>query len=165
MALSANSYGSIAEVEALVRHLLDGGLEFNQESTPTQLEVETTIDRISGVLNMALAAAGFSIPLGNATSKLGCAEWVVRWTVMDLRHTYPHLSISTEEDQPYSDIFQSAYDFVDLNAPAFKNLEETVDDAVSKGLTFTALNVHSERSDPDNTSYEQPMFRRGQFNA
>lgn len=84
---------------------------------------------------------------------------------MDLRHTYPHLSISTEEEQDYGDIFQAAYDFVALNSPAFKNLEETVDAAMSAGLVFTGQNKHSERSDPDNTTYEQPIFRRGLFNA
>lgn len=165
MALAANSYGSIAEVEALVRHLLDGDLEFNQETTPTKLETEAIINRVSGVLNTALAANGFSIPLSNAISVLACAEWVIKWSIIELRHAYPHLGISEEEDQPSGDIFQAAYDFVRLNAPAFKNLEETVDDETSEGLTFTALNKHSERSDPDNTAYEQPMFRRRLFDA
>ena len=165
MALAANSYGSIAEVEALVRHLLDGGLAFSQETTPTKTEVETIINRVSGVLNTALAADGFSIPLSNATSVLSCAAWVVKWSIIELRHAYPHLGISEEEDQASGDIFQAAYEFVDLNSPAFKNLEETVTDAASSGLTFTAQNKHSIRTDPDNTSYEQPMFRRRLFDA
>ena len=165
MALAANSYGSVAEVEALVRHLLDGGLAFSQETTPTKLEVEAIVNRVSGVLNTALAANGFSIPLSDATAVLACAEWVIKWSIIELRHAYPHLGISEEEDQPSGDIFQAAYDFVNLNTPAFKNLEETVDDALSKGLVFTAQNKHSIRTDPDNTSYEQPMFRRRLFDA
>jgi len=165
VALAANSYGSIAEVEALVRHLLDGGLAFSQETTPTKLEVEAIINRVSGVLNTALAADGFSIPLSDATAVLACAEWVIKWSIIELRHAYPHLGISEEEDQPSGDIFQAAHDFVELNAPAFKNLEETVDDAASEGLTFTGLLVRSGRSDPTNTSYEQPKFRRGLFDA
>ena len=165
MALATNSYSTIAEVEALVRHLLDGEQTFTSSTSPRSDEVESIIDRVSGVLNTALAASGFSVPVSNATSVLACAEWVIRWTIVELRDVYPHLGIAAEEVASGADIFQAAFDFVTMYKQAFKNLGETVSDTSSSGLTFTALEKHSERSDPDDTDYEQPMFRRRLFEA
>jgi hypothetical protein len=163
MALAASSYGSVAEVEALVKHLLDGASGFDATTNPTQTEVETIIDRVSGVLNTALSASGFSIPLTSTAAVLACDDWVVRWTFLQLRYIYPHLGITEQEAQPAGDIYTSAMAFVDMNEQAFKNMGETVSDATSDGLAFTALTEHDERADPDNDSYEQPKFRRGQF--
>jgi len=163
VALAANSYGTVAEVEALVRHLLDGASAFDGSTTPTLTEVETIVDRVSGVLNTALAAAGFSVPVSNATAVLACDEWVVKWVIEELRKAYPHLGISTSEEFTDSNIFTSAMEFVEMNEEAFKNLGETVSDETSKGLAYTGLLKHSERTDPDQTSYEQPKFRRGLF--
>ena len=59
MALAADSYGSIAEVEALVRHLLDGASGFDGTTVPTLTDVESIVDRVSGVLNTALSAARY----------------------------------------------------------------------------------------------------------
>jgi len=163
MAISANSYGSIAEVEALVKHLLDGASGFDGSTTPTLTEVEAIVDRVSGVLNTALAAAGFSVPLTKTAPILACDDWVVNWTIYELRRAYPHLGITEQESVQASNIYQAASDFVSLMKQAFKNLGETVSDATSSGLSFTGLYEHDERSDPDNDSYEQPKFRRGQF--
>jgi len=163
MTLAANSYGTVAEVEALTKHLLDGASSFDATTTPKLTEVEAIIDRVSGVLNTALAATGFSVPLSNATAILACDDWVVRWSIQQLRKAYPHLGIGEQETPEQGDIFQSALDFVSMYKLAFKNLGETVDDATSSGLVFTGLKKHSERTDPDNTTYEQPKFRRGYF--
>ena len=94
---------------------------------------------------------------------LACDDWVVNWTVYELRRAYPHLGITAQESVQASSIYQAANEFVSLMKQAFKNLGETVSDATSSGLVFTGLYEHDERSDPDNDSYEQPKFRRGQF--
>lgn len=165
MTLAANSYGSLAEIQVLAAHLLDGQSAFNSTTVPAATSVETLVDRVSGVLNTALANAGFSVPVSNATAKLACDEWVVRWSTNELRKAYPHYGIADQEDVPIGNIFDAAADFVKQNEQAFKNLGVTVSDDVSNGLTFTGLLKHSERTDPDNTSYEQPFFRRGLFDA
>lgn len=163
MSLSANSYGTVNEVETLVRHL--AGDAFGSSSTPKLVEVETIIERMSGVLNTALAAVGFAVPVDNANAALACDEWVIKWTMRELRFAYPHLGIGESEDLPEGDVFTAARDFVVMNQQAFINLGATVGTATSQGLSFTGLLKHSERSDPDNDSYEQPMFRRNQFDA
>lgn len=163
MTIGANSYGSTAEVAALTRHVLDGNVTFSPSTVPTLTEVETIINRVSGVLNSALAAFGLDIPIDQADAKLACDDWAVRWTVQEMRKAYPHLGIQIEESTSNQSIVESARDFVDMFGLGFKNLGEVVDDASSQGLAFTGLLKHSERSDPDNTSYEQPKFRRGQW--
>lgn len=163
MALSANSYGTVAEVETLVRHLAGDGFTLN--TTPQLSEIETIIDRVSGVLNTALSSAGFTVPVTNANATLACDEWVIKWTMRELRYAYPHLGIGEEESLPQGDMFESARMFAVMNLAAFTTLGETVVSTSSQGLNFTGLYHRSERSDPTNTSYEQPMFRRGQFDS
>lgn len=165
MALNDNSYGSIAEVMPFARHLLDGETTFSVLTIPTLAEVEATIDRVSGILNTALANVGFSVPVSDETAVFACDDWVVRWTVYELRKAYPHLGITESEIPEGLDIYQAAASFVALYESAFKNLGETITDAVSNGIVFTGLNKHSERADPDNTTYEQPKFRRGLFDS
>lgn len=163
MALNANSYGTVVEVAALTRHLLDGQAGYSETTTPTLTDVESVMDRVSGVLNTALAAAGFSPPLSNATAVQACAQFVVRHTVKELRWAYPHLGVGAEEEPGENDLFTAATYFVAANGQAFKNLGESVSDSAGQGLSFTGLLTHSQRSDATNATYEQPKFRRGLF--
>ncbi|MCO5191363.1 MAG: hypothetical protein M9918_24630 [Anaerolineae bacterium] len=165
MALSANSYGTVAELEVMVRHLLDGASAFDGSTVPTLTEVETIIDRVSGVLNTALSNVGFSVPVSDATAVLACDDFVIKWSMRELRNAYPHLGISDQKETKDGSLWQSAHKFVSLNKKAFQNLGESVGDPSSDGLSFTALDTRDNRSDPVNTSREQPKFWRGQFDS
>ncbi|MBC8076957.1 MAG: hypothetical protein H7Y32_12845, partial [Chloroflexales bacterium] len=62
MALNANSYGSVAGVEAYVAHLTAAGV-FTVSTRPTLAQVEGFIDQMSARLNAWLAQAGYGIPV------------------------------------------------------------------------------------------------------
>jgi len=66
MAIRADSFSSTSEVKAFTRHLLDGQSAFNSTTRPTATELEKFIDRASGVLNVAIARAGFTPSTGYA---------------------------------------------------------------------------------------------------
>ena len=165
MALATNSYGTVEEVKVRVRHLLDGEASFSDSTQPNYEDVEAIIDQVSGVLNMALSAAGLDIPITQTDAVQASDYFVVVHSVCELRQTYPHLGITGEERVEDCNLVQDAHDFAEMNAEAFTNLGETVGSPSSDGLVFTGLEKHSERSDPDNDSREQPKFRRGQFDA
>ena len=58
MTLDANSYGSIAGVQALVPNY-----NLTSGTRPTTAQAESWIDSVSGILNSILAEAGFTIPV------------------------------------------------------------------------------------------------------
>src|SRR3972149_2434748 len=58
MTLDANSYGSIAGVQALVPNY-----NLTSGTRPTIAQAESWIDSISGILNSILAEAGFTVPV------------------------------------------------------------------------------------------------------
>jgi len=62
MAIHANSYGSAAEVAALSQMWTASGV-FSTTTRPTLAQVESFIDQISGIMNIALSKQGFSIPI------------------------------------------------------------------------------------------------------
>lgn len=82
--LSANSYGSIAEVAVLAKRYTASG-NFTTSTNPTEAAVGQIIDRISATVNVLLAEAGFTIPVTNANVKLMLAEFVVE-SVSDIVH-------------------------------------------------------------------------------
>jgi len=76
MALGPNSYGSVAEVAALTLRYTDSG-SYNATTRPTLSQVETFLDRVSGVLNVLLAGAGFAIPVTQPDAKLALDDFAV----------------------------------------------------------------------------------------
>lgn len=167
MALRPDSYGSVDEVRALTRHLLDGHANYDDATRPTIGDVETFLNRASGVLNAALASQGFAIPITNTTAKLSCAEWVVTQSARAAELTQRGTGYSETEGSRLAGFSQkSAMAWVKEMAPALQGLGLSTSGAPAhEGLTFTGLVIRSDRSDPDNTSYEQPKFYRGQFDA
>lgn len=167
MALRDDSYGTVNEVRALTRHLLDGQSSFNGTTRPTLTDVETMMNRGSGVLNGALAAHGFSTPLTNSTAILLCAEWVVIHTVRLVELTQRGTGYSEADGSRIAGFSQkSAMAWVKEMAPAFQGLGlTTAANPAHEGLMYSGLKKHSERLDPASTTYEQPKFRRGQFDA
>lgn len=165
MALRSDSYGTVNEVRALTRHLLDGQIQFNDSTRPTLTDVETIIDRVSGVLNAALAGEGFATPITNSTAVLACADWVVMQSAKQVELTQRGTGWNAGEGSRTAafELAGTAAEWARGVAQAFVNMGISETNPMHQGLMFTALLKHSERTDPDSTTYEQPKFRRGQF--
>ena len=76
MGIGANSYGSTAEVQALVKKYTISG-SFTTASYPTLVQVEGFIDKVSGIVNVLLSENGFTIPVSQASAKLALDLFVV----------------------------------------------------------------------------------------
>ena len=169
MALRSDSYSSTSEVRPYIRRILDDATGLNANTEPTVGEVETIIDRISGRLNVAIWKAGIdpSDVRGNSTAKLDCDDYVTAQAVAHIELTRPGEGWGEQEGSRHGAFLglveMSAEEFVESRDLAWKRMGLTVADPASQGLAFTAMKKHSERSDPDNTTREQPKFRRGQF--
>jgi len=167
MTIRADSFSSSAEVTAYTRHLLDGQSAFNSTTRPTLTEVEKFIDRASGVLNVAIANAGFTpaTVYANSTAKLACDDWVTQKAVKYVELTQRGTGYSAEEGSRTAafDMGEDATAFIKMNALGFIRLGVSQTNKLSDGLAFTGLTVQADRSDPDDTSLEQPLFTRRRF--
>lgn len=85
MAVGANSYGTAADIQALTNAYLNAANAYDTTTIPTLAQVESWIDQISGIVNTALAAQGFSIPVTQADAVLAIKSFVVE-CVVDLAH-------------------------------------------------------------------------------
>ena len=166
MAISANSYGTVAEVTAVTRHLLDGAAEFGNSTRPQLTEIEKFIDRVSGVMNVALSNLGFSIPVSQATAKLALDEWVVSkaavWVELTQRGS-GYDDFTATRTPGFESLYDDALAFAENLASGIERLGATRTYDISSGLAFTADTPHEDRADPDNTDREQPIFRRRQW--
>lgn len=167
MAIRADSYSSVAEVTAYTRHLLDGQISFDSTTRPTLTEVEKFIDRVSGVLNLSIAKNGFeaSSVLANSTAKLVCDDWVTQQAVRYVELTQRGTGYNADEGSRTAafNVQKDAFAFIADCRAGFIQLGITQSQAMSEGLMFTGLDAQADRSDPDDTSLEQPLFRRGQW--
>jgi hypothetical protein len=168
MALRADSFSSVAEVVAFTRHLLDGQSTYNSTTRPTSTEVEKIIDRASGVLNTALANEGFSPSsvYANSTAKLACDDWVAQESAKQVELTQRGTGYSAREESRIAAFNMkrgSAYDFICEQKQGFIRLGIAQSYKASDGLAFTGLDAQSVRTDPTDTSLEQPKFTRGQW--
>jgi hypothetical protein len=168
MAIRSDSFSSAAEVTAFTRHLLDGQSAFNSTTRPTVTELEKFIDRASGLVNVALARAGFtpSSIYENSTAKLTCDDWVTNYAARYVELTQRGTGYSESEGGRLPAFeMGTADEFVNSNKLGFIQLGISQSRKMSAGLAFTGLTVQSERTDPDNTSLEQPVFTRNMFEA
>jgi hypothetical protein len=166
MSIRSDSYSSVDEVTAFTRHLLDGARAFSSETRPTLKEVERMIDRASAQLNMALVTAGFSIPVSAAVPKIACDDWVTARAAEYVELTQRGVGYSTDEGSRtayFTNLTKSAKVFVQENRLGFITLGVGVSGRMGDGLQFTGLDAQVDRSDPDDTSLEQPKFSRGKF--
>lgn len=168
MAIRGDSFSSVAEVTAYVRHLLDGQSAFNSTTLPTLTEVEKFIDRASGVLNTAISATGFapSVIYANSTAKLPCDDWVTIRAAQMVELTKIATGWSEAEGSRLvnlGSLQQDAADFAKMMSQGWKFLGLTVQRPSHLGLAFTAIDASDQRSDPDNGDREQPKFTRGLF--
>lgn len=166
MALESWSYSSINEVRALTRRVLDGSGTFDATSRPTLSEVENFINYASAQLNAALAAAGFTVPVTQATVLYELDAWVTAKAAMYVELTQPGAGYSDEEGSRtavFNNLAQMAAEYVKANMTGWQELGAAYTSNTSAGLEFTALYKRAYRTDPDNTTREQPLFRRRQF--
>ena len=167
MTIRADSFSSAAEVTAYTRHLLDGQSAFNSTTRPTVTELEKFIDRASGVLNVAIAAAGFTPAtiIANSTAKLACDDWVTQKATKYVELTQRGTGYSADEGSRTAafDMGSDANEFIKMNALGFVRLGISQGYKMSDGLAFTGLDAQADRSDPDDTSLEQPLFSRRKF--
>jgi hypothetical protein len=80
----SNSYGSAAGVASLTKVFTNAG-SFDTTTLPTLANVVSWIDEVSAIVNTALAAQGFTIPVSNATAILALQNLVQQY-VSDLCH-------------------------------------------------------------------------------
>ena len=168
MALDASSYSSVADVLALTRHFLDGANTFDDATRPTLTEVEGFIDDVSADLNDAIRACGLAIPISAAGPKRSCDLWVRTKAAAFVELTSRSAGFDGSETSRHRELYDlmgaDAFEWVEKRCQSWVDQGATQTDETSAAFTYTALKKHSERSDPDNTTREQPMFRRRMFN-
>lgn len=174
MSIRSDSYSSTSEIKPFVRHMLNsnstGYTTFNSTTRPTLSEVEKFIDRVSGVLNVSLWKAGFnpSNVRSNSTAKLLCDDFVTMQSVAQVELTQRGEGFGSEENNRYGafhGLYKDAKKFIDDNALGFKFMGVSVSKYSAQGLKYTGLDAQSERTDADDTSLEQPLFIRRQWEA
>lgn len=170
MAIRGDSFSSVNEVTAFTRHLLDGAAAYNSTTRPTVTEVEKFIDRASGVLNVALATIGFNPALvyANSTAKLSCDDFVAQEAAKQVELTQRGTGYSSQEGSrvaAFNMKRKGAMEFVKEQKLGFIQLGIAQNYKASDGLVYTGLDAQSNRSDPSDTSLEQPKFTRGQWDT
>jgi hypothetical protein len=160
VAIGASSYGSVAEVAALVGRYTEMG-SFSSSTRPTTLQVEKFIDRISAVVNVLLAEQGFVIPVSAASPKLAVDEFVVA-QVVQLAHGAngagpfaPGAEELRDGRTPFQIILKDAAAFFDKHADGLEALGAT------RSLTHT--NGLACRTVDDSGEDIHPIFQRKQF--
>ena len=163
-----SDYSSIDEITPYCRMFLDGEISFSDSTAPTETEVTAVIDRLCGVLNMALQRQGINAPITNSTAKLACDDWVTRFTVNEVKRMAPGVGFSDQNENTvtsYKGLIDSAMQFAKDNRLAFVDLGVAQTRKLSDGLAFTGQDEQSDRSDRDDSSLEQPLFERHQFDG
>lgn len=84
MTVGANSYATASDVSALTDLYCISGA-YTTATIPTLAQVEAWIDQVSAILNTALAAQGFVIPVSQADAVLMLKSYVIQATA-DLSH-------------------------------------------------------------------------------
>lgn len=166
MAIRGDSYSSVVEIVPFTREILDGQSSFNSTTRPTLVEVEKFIDRASGTLNLALAQVGLSTPVTNSTAKLSCDDWVTAKVAEHVALTQRGVGYSDAEgsrNMGFRNLQKSALQFAQEFKVGMERMGVTVSHGRAEGLQFTGLDAQSERTDPDDSSLEQPRFGRRLF--
>lgn len=148
MAIGANSYGSVAEVGALTPlYATATGTTYSTTTRPTLAQVEKMIDRVSGILNVALAREGFAVPVSQADAKLALDEFVIA-QVTELCHAangagpYAPGSEEMRAGTPFRAVAKEAAAFVSDYAAGLEMLGATR----SRTATY-GLGCRTERAD------------------
>lgn len=165
MTIRNDTYGDVASVQALTRHLLDGAATFSLATRPTLVEVEAMLDRWSAMLNVGLMAAGVTTPLTHEVAKLAAAQWVIRQTAAEVELTQRGTGYSDEEGSRLGGLQME--DVTGIAAQIAQALRQEASPSTvpaSSGLSYTGLLPVAQRAAYD-SGYERPVFRRGLFDA
>jgi hypothetical protein len=156
MSIGANSYGSVAEVEALVSRYTDDGV-FTAATRPTLTQVEKFIDRVSALVNVLLAEQGFDIPVSQADAKLTLDDFVVAQVVQVC-----HGSNGAGNFAPGSRALRSGTPFMLITREAAEFIEAHADGLELLGATRTrhATDGLDCRRTDDAGDEIHPMFQR-----
>lgn len=151
MALRDDSYGSVAAVRALTRHLLDGAANYSDQTRPTLAEVEGMIDRWSAVLNAALLDLGVTVPVtAESPARLVCDQWVIRQAAAEVELTQRGTGWSGDEGSRIQALQMDGGVAVAVQvAAALRQAGLLARGNVHDGLSFTGTSVAA--------------FTRGQF--
>lgn len=156
MAIGSNSYGSVAEVEALVGRYTDDG-KFTASTRPTLTQAEKFIDRVSAIVNVLLAEQGFSIAVTQADAKLALDDFVVEQTVQ-LCHgangagMFAPGSEELRGRTPFRVIMGEAEKFIEKHAVGFELLGAT--------RTYKLTYALACRTQDDAGDDIEPIFQR-----
>lgn len=162
MAIRSDSFSSVTEVRSFTRHLLDGHDTFDVATRPTLTDIEKFIDRASALINGALSKFGFtpSAIYANAVAKLICDDWVTQQAVKYVLYTQRNTGIFSDKDEAFK--MGDAVEFVETYFVGSTTLVAMTNPS-SEGLIYTGLDAQDIRSDPTDTTREQPLFSRRQF--
>lgn len=156
MAIGDNSYGTVAEVAALTLRYTHAG-SYDATTRPTLTQVETFVDRVSAILNVLLAEAGFAIPVTQADAKLALDDFAVDQAA-ELCHaangagTYAPGSEVLRGRTPREAIIEAAAAFVSDHADGLEALGATRERHLTEGLAC--------RTEDDGGDEIVPMFQR-----
>lgn len=158
MAIGANSYGSTDEVGALTPlYATASGVIYSTTTRPTLAQVETFVNRVSGILNVLLAEAGFKVPVSQADAKLALDEFVVA-QVVELCHAangagpYAPGSEEMRAGSPFRTIEREAAEFILKHAAGVEALGVTRSRSLTYGLQC--------RTEDDSGAEIVPAFQR-----
>ena len=149
---------------ALTRHLLDGAASFSAQPRPMLAEVEAMIDRWSAVLNVALMNREVTTPVSDDVVRLVCDQWVIRQAAAEVELTQRGTGWNEDEGSRIAALrMDNGGDVADSIATVLRQLGISTQGDASDGLTYTGLAAPRLRPDTNNTAYEQPLFKRRQF--
>lgn len=151
MSLRSDSYGTVADVRALTRHLLDGAESFDAFTRPTLEDVEGMIDRWSATLNVALLNRGIAVPVTNVIAQQMCAQWVIRKAAAEVELTQRGTGWNDDEGSRIRALRPDDMgdDLALRIAEALRQQGELTPGRAYAGLSFTGEAT--------------PIFTRGQF--
>jgi len=160
MTLATNSYGSVAEVAALVKAYTASG-SFTSGTHPTEAQVEKFIDRVSAIVNALLAEAGFDIPVTQDDCVLALDHFVIE-EVADLceaANRSGRFYLSSDELRGrgrFRVIMSDAKEFIMTHAEGFEALGATRSKTLTYGLGY--------QSTDDGGDDLEPIFQRSWMN-
>lgn len=166
MSIREDSYGSVAGVMALTRHLLDGAASYSTTTRPTLAEVEGFLDRWSAVLNVALLAAGVDAPVTHEMIRLTADQFVIRQAAAEVELTHRGAGWGdTENTRARALMMTDANATAAAIGAALQEVNATgAPGKASDGLSYTGFPATYDRYAID-AGYERATFRRGQFDA
>lgn len=147
--IGANSYGSVAEVAALVGRYTSSG-SFSASTRPTTTQVEKFIDRVSAICNALLAEAGFDVPVDETDPKLVLDHFVVDHVHL-LCHAAngagpyaPGSEALRRVASPFEIIWNEASNFFDQHAQGLELLGASRPRKMTNGLTVRTTDASGD---------------------